>query len=83
MPRWWTFVAVGFLGWAGTVLGAEPAEVRREFLAGNYPFALAESEAGFRNAPGNSDWQMLRIEVLLATGRYAEADTAMTMALGS
>lgn len=82
LPRWGWAVGV-FLGWAGALWAAEPAEVRREFLAGNYPFALAESETGIRSSPGNLDWQLLRIEVLLATGRYAEADTAMSMALGA
>ena len=82
-PMGWRGAAVGLLVWIGAAHAAEPAEVRREFLAGNYPAALAESEAGLRNAPGNADWQLLRVEVLLATGRYREADAAMSVALGS
>lgn len=83
MSPWRKIVALGLLGWAGFAGGAEPADVRKEFLAGNYPYALTESEAGFRDAPGNSDWQILRVQVLLATGRYAEADAALGAALGS
>ncbi len=67
----------------GALQAAEPADVRREFMAGNYPVALAESEAGLRSSPGNLDWQLLRIEVLLATGRNREADMALAMALGA
>lgn len=52
-------------------------------MAGDYAKALADSEAGFRESPGNFDWQMLRVEVLLATGKYGEADTAMSAALSS
>jgi tetratricopeptide (TPR) repeat protein len=52
-------------------------------MAGNYPLALDESEAGYRSSPGNFDWQLLRIEVLLATGRYPEADTVMSAVLGA
>ena len=82
-PRWWGGAVSLLLVGCGVLPAAEPAEVRREFLAGNYPMVLAQSEAGFRDAPGNSDWQLLRVEVLLATGRYREADTAMSVALGS
>lgn len=83
LPRWWRGVVAGLLAWAGVLQAAEPAEVRKEFLAGNYSFALTESETGLRSSPGNIDWQLLRVEVLLATGRYAEADAAMAVALGS
>jgi tetratricopeptide (TPR) repeat protein len=81
--RWWGGAVFALVGWVWAASAAEPAEVRREFLAGNYPVALAASEAGLRAAPGNIDWQLLRVEVLLATGRYAEADTTMAVALGS
>jgi tetratricopeptide (TPR) repeat protein len=82
-PRWWGTAVCLLLVWVGALPAAEPAEVRRAFLAGNYPVALAQSEAGFRDAPGNADWQLLRVEVLLTTGRHREADTAMSVALGS
>ena len=52
---------------------AEPADVRREFLAGNYSLALAETEGGLRSSPGNVDWQILRVEALLATGHHDES----------
>ena len=70
-PRWWAAIVVGCLAAAGASRAVEVADVRREFVAGNYKAALEESEAGFREAPGNLDWEMLRIEVLLTTGRKA------------
>jgi tetratricopeptide (TPR) repeat protein len=70
--------------WATAAFGAaDPGEVRRKFMAGDYAYALSETEAGFREAPGNFDWQMLRVEVLMTTGRYGEADSVMAQALGS
>ena len=77
--RWVVAIWVAVVtGWA-----AEVADVRREFLAGNYPLVLQQTEAGLRESPGNIDWQMLRTEVLLTTGRYAAADTVISTALGS
>ncbi len=62
---------------------ADVGEVRRKFMAGEYEYALKESEIGFRETPASFDWQMLRVEVLLATGRYGEADSTMKEALNS
>ncbi|MCX6940915.1 MAG: tetratricopeptide repeat protein [Verrucomicrobia bacterium] len=81
--RWWGSAVITSLAASLGVNAAEPADVRREFLAGNYSLALAETEGGLRSSPGNVDWQILRVEALLTTGRYAEADTTMKVALGS
>ena len=81
--RLWGMAVVTLLVASFGADAAELADVRREFLAGNYPVALAETEGGLRSSPGNVDWQLLRVEVLLTTGRYAEADTTMAVALGS
>ena len=81
--RWWGSAVGAFLVWTLAADGAEAIDVRREFSVGNYPFALKETMAGLRDSPGNIDWQLLRIEVLLATGRAAEADTVVSAALRS
>ncbi len=76
-------LVVGFWAGVATLHGAEVGEVKRELAAGNYPLVLEQTQAGLRESPGNSDWQALRVEVLLATGRAAEAETVVSAALGS
>lgn len=61
---------------------AESAEVRKEFLKGNYASAVNEAAAGAKVAPGDEEWHLLHIEALLATGRADEADRALTEGLG-
>ena len=66
----------GGLGWA-----AEPAEVQRALLAGNYTAVIKQARAELQEASGNAEWAMLLVRALLAVGRNAEADAAMKEAL--
>ena len=66
---------------AAPVQAAEPADVLRGLLAGNYAAVIKQSRGELRDAPANSEWSMLLIQALLATGKYAEADAAMKEAL--
>lgn len=81
--RWWGCAVGSFLVWVLAAGGAEATDVRREFKQGNYSLVLSETLTGLRDSPGNIDWQLLRIEVLLATGAAAEADTVISAALRS
>ncbi|MGH7947448.1 MAG: tetratricopeptide repeat protein, partial [Opitutaceae bacterium] len=60
---------------------AEPAEVQRGLLAGNHAAVIKQSRGELRDAPANSEWSMLLVRALLATGRHADADVAMKEAL--
>lgn len=73
--------AIGLLALGGVGLRADPAGTQKEFLAGNYPFVISEATLGLRDSPGVTEWTILLIQALLAVGRNAEADAAMTEAL--
>jgi tetratricopeptide (TPR) repeat protein len=60
---------------------AEPAQVQRGLLAGNYAAVIKQARGELRDAPANSEWSILLVQALLATGRYGEADAAMKDAL--
>jgi tetratricopeptide (TPR) repeat protein len=60
---------------------AEPSEVQKGLLAGNYAAVIKQSRGELRDAPANSEWAMLLVQALLATGRNADADSAMAEAL--
>lgn len=67
---------------AGSVLrAAEPAEVQRGLLAGNYTAVIKQATGELREAPGNTEWSLLLVQALLTVGRYADADAAMKEAL--
>lgn len=69
------------LALAGPALAAEPAEVQRGLLAGNYAAVIKQATSELRDAPANTEWTMLLVRALLAVGKNAEADQAMKEAL--
>jgi tetratricopeptide (TPR) repeat protein len=76
------FCVASVLAGAGPQLfAAEPAEVQRGLLAGNYAAVIKQTRGELRDAPGNTEWSMLLVRALLITGKNAEADTAMKEAL--
>src|SRR5689334_1303144 len=74
-----------FLGWLGCLtsglMAAEPAEVQRGMLAGNYAAVIKQARGELRDSPGNSEWSILLVQALLTVGKYGEADAAMKEAL--
>ncbi|MES2694645.1 MAG: tetratricopeptide repeat protein, partial [Verrucomicrobiota bacterium] len=65
------------------VRAADVSEVQSELRTGNYAVAIRRATAALGN-PGEgaqTDWSMVLIQALLATGRNAEADVAMKEAL--
>jgi tetratricopeptide (TPR) repeat protein len=60
---------------------ADPAEVQRGLLSGNYAAVIKQANGELRDAPANTEWSMLLVQGLLAVGRYADADAAMKEAL--
>jgi predicted Zn-dependent protease len=71
-------------GWAMGARAADPAEAQKALLAGNYAAVIKLAQGELAEAPertGNTEWSMLLVRGLLATGRYAEADAAMKEAL--
>ncbi|MBL9202779.1 MAG: tetratricopeptide repeat protein [Opitutaceae bacterium] len=70
------------LSGGGTVLrAADVAEVQKALLAGNYAAVIKQCQGELAESQGNTEWTMLLVRALLATGRYAEADTMMKEAL--
>src|SRR6266704_5913304 len=63
------------------VFAADLKEAQQLFLTGNYTDAERAAEVAVRESPGDDDWQVLLAQSLLAIGKYAEAETAITNAL--
>jgi tetratricopeptide (TPR) repeat protein len=79
LPIWLGAVCLA----AGTPMrAADPAEVQRGLLAGNYAAVIKQASGELRDGAGNTEWSMLLIRALLTVGRNVEADTAMKEALG-
>lgn len=60
---------------------ADPAEVQRGLLTGNYAAVIKQAQGELRDAPGNGDWAAILAQALLTVGRNAEADKVMKDAL--
>jgi tetratricopeptide (TPR) repeat protein len=60
---------------------ADPVEVQRGLLTGNYAAVIKQAQGELRDSPGNSEWSMLLVQALLTVGRYPEADKVMKEAL--
>ena len=50
-------------------------------LAGNYAAVIKQARGEIRDAPGNTEWSMLLIRALLATGKNGDADVALKEAM--
>ncbi len=64
-------------GLTATAQAAEPGEVERGLLAGNYAAVIKQATGELKDGAGSAEWSMLLIRALLAVGRYADADVAM------
>lgn len=60
---------------------AEPAEVQKVLLNGEYANVIKAAEAGLKDTPGNAEWAMLLVQALLTVGRNTDADLAMKNAI--
>jgi tetratricopeptide (TPR) repeat protein len=63
------------------IRAAEPAEVQRALLDGNYSAVIKQATGELRDAPANTEWSLLLVQALLTVGRNAEADRVMKDAL--
>ncbi len=75
-------LAISALG-AGVARAVEPADAERELLAGNYTTAIRQARAALSTPAdaASSAWSLVLVRSLLAVGRNAEADAAMTEAM--
>src|SRR4051812_39305813 len=82
LPNWrHGCVVAALLVTLGTVASAvEVADAQQEYAAGDYAAAIKHAEKGVAETPGNEDWHLVYTQALLAVGRYAEADAAITAA---
>ena len=78
-----SLLGVTLLGLAGSVSGraADLSETRQRFVSGDYSNCLALAQEAVKEDPTDEDWQITLSQVLLVTGRYPEAYTAITNAL--
>jgi tetratricopeptide (TPR) repeat protein len=74
-------LGVAFLICAIFARAAEPADVQKALLAGNYSQVIKQAQGELRDSPGNSEWTMILVQALLTVGRNAEADKVMKEAL--
>lgn len=58
--------------------GAELDEAQKNFQSGNYTQSAAAAWEELADSPRSEDWNALLTESLLALGRYAEAQTAVS-----
>jgi tetratricopeptide (TPR) repeat protein len=65
-----------------TAAGADLKEAQQMFRTGNYTGCVALAEQSLTNSRDDEDWQLLRSQALMATGRYREALAAITNAIG-
>ncbi len=68
-------------GGRGLLVAAEPAEVQRQLLEGDYASVIRYATVALQSTPVNSEWSLLLVQALLTIGRSAEADVAMRDAL--
>ncbi len=76
--RWWP---AWLIATVAVAFGADPAEVQRGLLAGNYAAVIKQATGELRDAPANTEWTMLLVQAQLAVGKNADADKAMKEAL--
>src|SRR5437660_1239006 len=74
-------LVLGLIAAAPLINAAEPAEVQKGLLAGNYAAVIKQAIGELKDSPGNTDWSMLLVQALLTVGRNADADRAMKEAL--
>lgn len=80
-------LTAGLLGlaWldAGALHAAPADDIQKQLQAGNYTAAIRQAENEVRAAPDNEDLNLLLVRGLLVTGRYANANAAVTNGLAS
>jgi len=72
---------LGVLMMAGTLRSAELDDARVEFRSGKYEQVIARAEIALAAGVAGESWHLLRLESLLALGRYPEAERALSEAL--
>ena len=72
-----------FLGWRLELPAADIDKAEDDYLSGNYTKCIELAKAALKEDKDREDWHILLSEALLATGKYPEALTAITNALGN
>ncbi len=77
-------MVLGLFALNGGLLHAAPAdEILQKFQTGDYSGAARQAESEVRAAPDNEELNLLLVRGLLAIGRYADANAALTSGLAS
>lgn len=68
---------VALLSLAVAARAADPAEVQKALLAGNYAVVIKQASGELAEAPGHPEWTMILVRAYLTVGRYADAERVM------
>lgn len=74
-------MCLGVLLMLGTLQAAELDDARGNFRTGKYEQVISAAEDALAAGTAAENWHLLRIESLMALGRYPEADRALSEAL--
>lgn len=69
------------VGASGSLTAADPAEVQRELLEGDYAAVIRQSSAALKAGQPATEWTLLLIQAQLAIGRNHDADATLREAL--
>jgi tetratricopeptide (TPR) repeat protein len=72
---------VGLFACGALAAGADLKEAQKQFLSGDYSAAIALAQQAIGEKLEQDEWPLLLTRALLETGRYAEAQAAITNAL--
>src|SRR5256885_6734954 len=75
------FAAVFLLVCLWPAAAADLPQARKLFVSGDYSECIRLSEQALRDRERDEEWPMLLMKSLLATGRFPEAQSALTNAL--
>ncbi|MDO8545292.1 MAG: tetratricopeptide repeat protein [Opitutaceae bacterium] len=74
-------VLAAVIGGHPLLRAADPSEVQRELLEGDYASVIRAATVGLNNSQVSSEWSLLLVRALLTIGRNTEADVALREAL--
>ena len=79
--RIWPVLLLPLMGFAASLRAAELADVRKDFLAGQYETVVRECQRAIKASAYEEEWRVLLCQSLLTLGRYPEAKQELVTAL--
>ena len=73
----WAGRGCALLALSAVVRGADPVEVQKALLAGNYAVVIKQAVGELAESPGHPEWTMILVRAYLTVGRYTDAERVM------